>query len=155
EVAQGMLWLARGLKLAPEDDADLQRDIRTSLAVWQRQLHPLRAVIQDDRWVQSVALSRDGKHLATGCVDGTGRLWDVTKGLQVGPNMEHQRGGAAASYSPVLCFSPDGKVLATGGDDRFVRLWQTDSGKRLPYELKHKDSIDIVAFNPDGQTLLT
>src|SRR5262249_52320034 len=67
EVAQGMLWLARGLKIAREDDADLQRDLRTSLAVWQRQLHPLRAVIPHAEIVQSVAVNPSGKILATGC----------------------------------------------------------------------------------------
>jgi WD40 repeat protein/serine/threonine protein kinase len=151
EVAQGMLWLTRGLKIAPGDDADLQRDLRTSLAVWHRELHPLRAVIPHSDWVGAVILSPDGNLLATGCRDGFVRLWDVATGLQVGPDMEHQRGGGIL---PLVYFSPDGKLLATRGN-RFVRLWDTASGKRLPYELKHKDGFAIVMFNPYGKTLLT
>src|SRR5262249_21266816 len=125
--------------------------VRTSLAVWQRELHPLRAVMPHDRIILSIALSPNGKILATGYDDGTARLWDAATGLQVGPGMEHQRGGYVA-----VSFSPNGKVLATrGGEDGIVRLWQTGTGKRLPFELKHNDAINIVAFTPDSQTILT
>jgi WD40 repeat protein/serine/threonine protein kinase len=149
EVAEGMRWLVRGLRLAPGDDAELQRDLRTSLAVWQRQLHPLRAVMQHSDWAWVGAFSHDGKLLATGCRDGIGRLWDVATGLKVGPNMAHQAGSYVA-----VAFSPDDKILATGGGDGVVRLWQTTSAKKLPYELEHKEAINTVAFNPDGQTIL-
>src|SRR5262249_39955164 len=141
EVAQGMLWMTRGLKIAREDDADLQRDLRMSLAVWQRQLHPLRAVIQHPDMVPCVKLSRDGKLLVTGYCQGAARLWDAVTGQQVGPSMEHQGGGGVA-----VDFSPDGKMLATSGEDGVVRLWQTATGKRLPHELKDKDKINIWEF---------
>jgi eukaryotic-like serine/threonine-protein kinase len=149
EVGQGMLWMVRGLKIARENDTDLQRDLRTSLAVWHHQLHPLRAVIQHPDWVGQVNLSPDGKLLATDCKDGNGRLWDPVTGLQVGPNMEHQKDCGFA-----IDFSPDGRLLYTR-EDGVVRLWQTALGKRLPYELKHKDAVSVVAFSPDSQTILT
>src|SRR5262249_20765039 len=128
EVAQGMLWLARGLKIAPTDDADLQRDLRTSLAVWQRQLHPLRAVIQHPEIVTSVKFTRDGKLLATGCNDGIVRLWDLVTGLKVDPAMHHEGWGDF-----VIDLSPDSKLLVTKRTDGVVRLWQTGSGKQLPF----------------------
>jgi WD40 repeat protein/serine/threonine protein kinase len=150
EVAQGMLWLARGLKIAPEDDADLRRDLRTSLAVWHRQLHPLRAVIQHADWVQQVIVSSDGKLLATGCRDGTTRLWDMATGRQHVPGLRHE----ANSWCRPFCFSRDGKIVATGGADGFVRLWDTASGKQLTRELKHQQ-VKAVAFRPDGDAILT
>src|SRR5262249_24994024 len=71
-------------------------------------------------------------------------------GLQVGPDMEHQREGYVA-----VGFSPDGRVLATRGADGVARLWQTASGERLPCEPKHEDAINIVAFTPDSRAILT
>jgi WD40 repeat protein/serine/threonine protein kinase len=150
EVAQGMLWVARGLKVAREDDADLQRDLRMSLAVWQRQLHPLRAVFEHPDMVQCVKLSRDGKLLVTGCMDGAARLWDAVTGQQVGPNLKHQDNSECRPF----CFSSDDKILATGGADGFVRLWDTATGRQLPQAIEHKDVIEV-AFRPDGHTILT
>ena len=37
----GLLWLRRGLQLAPADDDDLQRLLRLSLDGWHHQVHPL------------------------------------------------------------------------------------------------------------------
>jgi WD40 repeat protein len=151
EVAQGMLWLARGLKVAPADDADLQRDLRISLAVWQRELHPLRAVIQHPDFAMPVILSPDGKLLATGCQDGFVRLWDLATGVQVGPNLRHQPNKSCNPF----CFSRDGRILATTGGDQFVRLWDTGSGRQLPQELTYKGTKIAAAFGPDGRTILT
>jgi WD40 repeat protein len=151
EVAQGMLWMIRGLKIAPEDDAELQRDLRTSLAVWHRQLHPLRAVFQHSDWVECVFLSPDGKRLATGCMDGNARLWDVATGLQIGPNLEHQKGRGVVYVD----FTRDSQVLVTWNQDGVVRFWEAASGKRLPYELKDKEPIGGLMFSPDGKSVLT
>src|SRR5262249_6839962 len=43
DAARGMLWLARGLEITPDEDADLQQVLRINLAGWRRQVHPLRA----------------------------------------------------------------------------------------------------------------
>jgi WD40 repeat protein len=65
-----------------------------------------------DPWWLRMALSPDGKTLATG-----GGLWDTDTGKRLTRLPEHP-GGVAA-----LAFSPDGKLLASGGWDSTVLLW--------------------------------
>jgi WD40 repeat protein len=80
----------------------------------------------EDSWVGSLALSRDGKTLATGggYRDAAIQLWDTTTGKRVGRFNGHQ-GGATLS----LAFSADGKTLASGGRDTTVLLWDVARGR--------------------------
>src|SRR5262249_46282949 len=43
-----LLWLARSLKLAPQDARELQAAIRTSLGRWQRQVDAVRMILPHD-----------------------------------------------------------------------------------------------------------
>src|SRR5262245_61909846 len=67
--------------------------------------------------LQSIAISPDGKYLASG---GFGRniiLWDPTTGKELRQLIGLERGVYA------VVFSPDGKLLAGAGVDQVVCLW--------------------------------
>jgi WD40 repeat protein len=75
--------------------------------------------------VYAVAVSRDGKWLASGAQDATVRLWDIeTKDALT------LRGHTETISS--LAFSPDSRLLASGSWDHTVKVWELDriSGKR-------------------------
>src|SRR5262245_12659241 len=110
EPGLGMLWLARGLELAPDDAQDLQWVLRANLAGWRRSVHALRLLLRHEDRVLAVAVSPDGNTLLTGSADRTARLWDraTGKGLLT---LEHDDAVRA------VAFSPDGKKILTGSGD--------------------------------------
>src|SRR5262249_30484976 len=127
DAARGMLWLARGLEITPDEDADLQQVLRINLAGWRRQVHPLRAAFsfQGQEVVEVVAFSRDGGIVLTGSKRGPAHLWEPATGKPVGQPLRHrgQIFGAA--------FSPDGQVVVTCSRDNPAQLWEVTTGEPL------------------------
>ncbi|MGF2038742.1 MAG: ribosome assembly protein 4 [Nostoc sp. CmiVER01] len=70
--------------------------------------------------VFSVGFSPDGKTLASGSLDNTIKLWDVSTGKAI----KTLTGHSSPVYS--VGFSPDGKTLASGSGDKTVILWDLD-----------------------------
>jgi WD40 repeat protein len=99
------------------------------------------------RSVYTVAVSPDGKLVATGGADGAVRLWDLKTHRQVRA-LENQRAGVIG-----LAFSPDGQVLASSDRTR-VHLWNPTSGEHLA-TLRGEGSIsDGLAFTAHGRGLV-
>lgn len=76
--------------------------------------------------VYVIAISPDGKFLASGGADGVVRLWDIEGG-----SLRRELADGAGTFVGWVAFSPDGGMLVAGGTRRDdpVRLWETASGK--------------------------
>lgn len=97
--------------------------------------------------VLSVAVTRDGKHLASGGYDNTIKLWDIESGKQ----LLSLKGHKGWVYS--VAFNADGKMLASGSWDETIKLWDVESGRELKTLAGHTGQINSVAFSSDGITL--
>jgi len=95
--------------------------------------------------VQTVAMSPDGRHLATGGPSGA-FLWDFAQAT-VRHRFEAHGGRVSA-----LAFSPGGTTLLTAGDDRLIRSWDVASGAAIHTYAGHQGEILNLAFAPDGNS---
>ncbi|HIK07019.1 MAG TPA: hypothetical protein IGS40_20400 [Trichormus sp. M33_DOE_039] len=97
--------------------------------------------------VFSLALSPDGKLLATGDIDGQIHLWQMADGKNLLTFQGHE------DLVWTVAFSPDGQTLASGGHDGLIKLWDTRTGDCLKTLDKHTGIVWSVSFSPDGQIL--
>jgi WD40 repeat protein len=95
--------------------------------------------------VYGVALSPDGKTLATATAHRQVKLWDIASRRAVTLFQ------APSDGVDSVAFSPDGKILASGGDP--VRLWEVATRREVGALRGHTAPVRSVAFSPDGKTL--
>jgi mono/diheme cytochrome c family protein len=95
----------------------------------------------------ALAVSPDGKLIATGAYDQKIRLWDTATGKEVALLKGHN--GAVNGLS----FRPDGKVLASASADRTVKLWSIPTGLRLDTLSQPTKEQTSVVFSADGKQL--
>jgi WD40 repeat protein len=75
--------------------------------------------------VNTIALSLDGKKVASGSDDGAVRLWDVDTGKVIAKWTGHN--GRISS----VCWNRDGGIVSGSYDDGTVRVWDVESGKTI------------------------
>jgi WD40 repeat protein len=97
--------------------------------------------------VQSVAVTRNGRTIASGGADGTIIFWDARRHKMLGAPL------AAGSAVWSVAFSPDGRLLASADNDGTVRLWNVKTRRQLGRSLHAASTVRSVAFSPDGGTL--
>jgi WD40 repeat protein len=97
--------------------------------------------------IPSVAISPNGRLLATSSFDRTIKLWDIETARELRTFAGH--GNAVRS----VAFSPDGTLIVSGSGDRQVRVWDVATGTCIVVLRGHKNIVATVAFSPDGQQI--
>src|SRR5262249_16479155 len=102
--------------------------------------------------IYSVAVSPDGKTLASAGDDKAIKLWDLATA-----KLLHTLTGQQGEVHAPIAFSPDGKTLASTARANPGRLWDptADPPQEKMVLRGHGDHVSSVAFSPDGKLLAT
>ena len=136
---------------------------------WDADKHSqVRAVDAHKKRIRRVAVSPDGKILASVADDMVCRLWDAASGQPLRDLRGHKEKTPHHFDSMLyaVAFSPDGKHLATGDKVGHVVIWEVGTGKQAatleapvmytwdPVQRVHSiGGIRSLAFSADGRQL--
>ena len=94
--------------------------------------------------ILALALSRDGKLLATGSADTTVKIWDVATRKETAKLEGH------TNHVLALAFNPDGAQLATGGADKELKVWDVRTKEQLIQLGNKSTAITGLTWTADG-----
>jgi WD40 repeat protein len=135
---------------SPPGKADDAKDSYCA-AIWDIETGKARHTISGHTTVWAIALSANGKQLATtGTDDTNGRpilLWDTKTGKAI------RTVGTRGTNARFLAMTGDGKILA-GPDFHRIAVWDADSAApQRSFHSEDKAQVEALAYSPDGKTL--
>ncbi len=98
-------------------------------------------------FVNSLAISPDGKTLASGSWDQTIKIWN----LETGEFIDTLTGHSDRVNSVTI--SGDGKLLASGSSDETIKFWNLYTGELLFTFQGHSMEVNSVAISPNGRVI--
>ncbi|HWI66530.1 MAG TPA: WD40 repeat domain-containing protein, partial [Symbiobacteriaceae bacterium] len=108
-------------------------------------------LVGHQRLVYCTAFSPDGRRILTGSGDSTLRLWDAATGASLAVLTGHDKKGMMYACG----FTRDGAYIYSGSDDSTARLWNGETGEAVAVFEGHRDTIENLAFSPDGHHIAT
>lgn len=107
------------------------------------------AFLENFSGIISVAVSQDGRLLATGDARGEIRVWDSSDGEMLFAIKAH------SDWVRSVVFGSDNHTLYSSSDDRLVKKWNFETGQCLRIFQGHLGRIRSITISNDGQCLVS
>lgn len=162
EVAEGMLWLDRGLGELPASEVDRKLAARRHIAAALPRIHHLERFYSSPHYVRVAAVSPDQTRLLLGGDDEYVHIIDAANDADL-PSpaskdfLGFRRPVVERTSFSSGAFSPDGKVvvLASEGNESRVRLLDSLTGEELAGVRRiDQTRVKSVTFTPDGKRIV-
>jgi eukaryotic-like serine/threonine-protein kinase len=119
---------------------------------------PLRTLREHNHLILNLAISPDGRLLASVGLDGTVKLHEIATGNLIRTLVVASSRGVDPRIAVMGCplaFNHDSKRLATGWYQDRLAIWDLTSGERVVTLESCVDGYGQAAFSPDGRRLAT
>jgi WD40 repeat protein len=109
----------------------------------------IKKLLEADDEVLCLALSADGKKLASGGCDRIVNVWDLSPGYAGAKLLQSIENHADWVFG--VSFSPDGEKLLTGSRDKTAKVWDLAKKESLFTFPDHQNGVNGVAVKSDGK----
>lgn len=110
----------------------------------------IKRLLESDDEVLAIAVSADGKQLASGGCDRIVNVWDLSEGIDKAKITQTFENHADWVFG--LAFAPDGKTLLTCSRDKTAKVWNLTTKESLLTFPDHQNTVYGVAIKSDGKT---
>ncbi|MBI4853694.1 MAG: hypothetical protein HY819_18020 [Acidobacteria bacterium] len=100
--------------------------------------------------INCLAISSDGALLASGSLDNSVRIWNLSSGKEIKTLIGQDAHNGAINC---LAITPDSKTLISGSADGTLKLWDLPAGTLRKTLTGHTDEVNCLAISPDAKLL--
>ncbi|CAM6099990.1 unnamed protein product [Calypogeia fissa] len=105
-------------------------------------------VIEEEKSITSLSVSRDGRYLLVNLVSQEIHLWDITEDDNTSKPFKY-KGHRQGRYVIRSCFGgSDQAFILSGSEDSQVYLWHRGNGELLEVLPGHSGTVNCVSWNP-------
>lgn len=145
---------------ALEIQAMLEQAKQWKAAPWFRPLTPsltqpserlLRTLVGHTGGVNAVAVFPDGQQAVSASDDGTLKVWDLQRGIELHTLQGHTDGVSGV----VIVITPDEQCAVSSSWDGTLKVWDLKRGKELSTLHGHTQGVSGVTVTPDGRLAIS
>lgn len=135
-----------------------------AIEIWEGATGKRRLTLQPDGFVGAIALSPNGRTLASGGRTPNVTLWNLNTG-EVLQTLDIDPDNSVGSEVHSIAFSPDGQHLAVAistwykdlalWSENVVQVWDVATGTSIARWQGHDETVRSIAFSTDGKTLIS